>query len=117
MAAKYVALIRGINVGKAKRVAMSDLRDAGVYTYVVGIDDETIPYHLNQMASEGGTAFVGCDPGSTTPSCYTQAATQAELSIAVSAVVQRAIDGDAIFSDGFETGDSIEWSSVVGEMP
>jgi uncharacterized protein (DUF1697 family) len=27
MAARYVALLRGINVGKAKRIAMADLRD------------------------------------------------------------------------------------------
>jgi hypothetical protein len=68
------------------------LRDAGVYTYVVGIDGETSPLYLNQVAFEGGTATDGCDPQATTPSCYTQASTPAELDTAVATAVNQAIE-------------------------
>lgn len=86
------------------------LRDEGVYSYVIGIDDETIPYWLNQVAFEGGTAIPGCDPFAVTPSCFVQAVTRVELNVALAASIAHAIENGPIFADGFESGDTSVWT-------
>ena len=67
------------------------LKAAGVPTYVVGFGNATDVETLNKAAAAGGTALAGCNPNSTTPSCYLQATSPKELTNALSNIVQAVV--------------------------
>ncbi len=67
------------------------LKAAGVPTYVVGFGAETDVETLNKAAQAGGTALAGCNPNSSSPSCYLQATSPTELTNALASIVQAVV--------------------------
>src|SRR6195952_6121633 len=64
---RYVALLKGINVGKAKRLAMADLRDLlgglGYTDVVTHLQSGNVAFTGSGAAAAGGTAGQGRPPG------------------------------------------------------
>jgi hypothetical protein len=67
------------------------LTAAGVSTFVVGFGSSADYKTLNAAANAGGTALSGCDPTSTSPSCYYQAGAPSELNAALSSIIQQVV--------------------------
>lgn len=67
------------------------LATAGVTTFVVGFGDEVDALTLNQAADAGGTALAGCDPNSSTPSCFLEATSPTELTQTLSSIIQAVV--------------------------
>jgi MYXO-CTERM domain-containing protein len=70
------------------------LSNAGVSTFVVGFGQSVNFSALNQTAVAGGTALPNCDPSSQQASCYFQATQPAELTGALSTIVQALVTED-----------------------
>jgi MYXO-CTERM domain-containing protein len=78
------------------------LAAAGVPSYVVGFGSSTDVQTLNQAAVAGGTAIAGCDPTSTSPSCYLQATSPTDLTNALSSIVQAVVTSTCTGPCGIE---------------
>ena len=74
---KHVALIRGINVGRAKRVAMADLR-----AFVAGLG-----YHDVQTLLNSGNVVFSTDDDAQTAAAQIEKAMESELGVAARAIV------------------------------
>ena len=86
MRERYVALFRGINVGKAKRIAMADLRALL----------ESLGYtRVRTLLNSGNAVFDGPKAVTTKHAQRIQAAVLAELSVDALVIVKSAADIDA----------------------
>ena len=80
---RYVALFRGINVGKAKRIAMADLRALL----------ESLGYtRVRTLLNSGNAVFDGATAATTKHAQRIQAAVLAELSVDALVIVKSAAD-------------------------
>lgn len=90
------------------------LQATQVPTYVVGFGSATDAKTLNQAAIAGGTALAGCDPTSSSPSCYLQATSPSDLTNALSSIVQAVVTDNSCTGpcgiEGTRTCTSAGWS-------
>jgi uncharacterized protein (DUF1697 family) len=86
MRERYVALFRGINVGKAKRIAMADLRALL----------ESLGYsHVRTLLNSGNAVFDGTKATTTKHAERIQATVLAELGVDAMVIVKSAADVNA----------------------
>jgi len=78
------------------------LADAGVTTFVVGFGNQVDALTLNQAADAGGAALAGCDPNSTSPSCFLEATSPAELTQTLEAIIQQVVSEPCTGDCGIE---------------
>jgi MYXO-CTERM domain-containing protein len=79
-----------------------DLASQGVDTFVVGFGEQVNFQALNQTAVAGNTALPGCDPTSTTASCYYQASQPTDLQNALSNIVTQVVTESCVGPCGID---------------
>lgn len=113
---RYVVLLRGINVGKAKRVAMADLR-----ALLADLGYTAVRTHLNS----GNAVVTGTGEDETKQAARITAAIAEQLGVDVGCVVlsaarlQAILDGHpfAALVDAHEKGGSRMMANVLGADP